>query len=160
MSWNATCAAASAPKSGAIPTSAPVTSRQQPFRSRHFVERTVAREVPCRQRPTEPLFKTTDAQTAAHWLHARSFPNLWLDGVDLRQFVVDLVDALIVPVTGESLLHLFPIEHARCRVDAAVNARPTLRHPASQIRLLHFVTPCDWRQATIDRAGDRTGARV
>jgi hypothetical protein len=61
-----------------------------------------------------------------------------------------LVDALIVPVTGESLLHLFPIEHARCRVDAAVNARPTLRHPASQIRLLHFVTPCDWRQATIE----------
>ena len=83
-----------------------------------------AHEVLCRQRSTDPLFKTAGAQATAHQLHARSFPNLRLDGVDLRPFIDGLVDDLIVPVEGECLLQLltiseYPARGSLCRAIAS-----------------------------------------
>jgi hypothetical protein len=106
------CAFAACPKetAGGLPKIYKIARRRDvTSRSRCLIERMIAHEVLCRQHPAKPPFKATDAQTTVHRLHARRFPNLWLDSVDLRQFIEGLTDALIVSIKGESLLHLLPI---------------------------------------------------
>jgi hypothetical protein len=67
----------------------------------------VAHKIPWRQRPPKPLLKASDTQTAAKRFHARSFPNCRFDHVDFRKLIKGLFDALLIPISSKSSLHLF-----------------------------------------------------
>jgi hypothetical protein len=89
-------------------------------------------------------FSATDAQAAAHWIHARGLPDLCLDGVDLGELVDFLREALIVPVDGERLLRLRAVLEAGRGIDAAVDAAPAFGHHALQVQVLHRVSSPSW----------------
>jgi hypothetical protein len=80
----------------------------QSLSSGELAERMVAHEIPWRQRPPKPLFKTSDAEATAHCVHAHRFPDFRFDHVDLRKLINGLLDALVIPVSSKSSLHLFP----------------------------------------------------
>jgi len=89
-----------------------------------------AQEVFRPQLAAEALFQASDAQAAAHRLHARPFPHSITNGVNIRLIVDVLFDA-IVPVahTFKGSLQFCSVVQTGRRVCTAIDAMPAFRKP-------------------------------
>jgi hypothetical protein len=120
---------------------------QQSGRARQGDERMAPLEVFRREYPPQPLFQAPDAKASTHRLHARLFPDCRADGVDLRVLVEPLLHAPVCCVQGgylQGFFHLAPIETARSRVYAAIDAAPTFGNgPHCSLRPCSFSLALD-----------------